>query len=658
MNPTGELLQTTVRFTPLRGRVRDTAVVHLEESNCVPALSPGDYQAISQLCAVITPTLRGRRVREDNTAGHPADIFRLLSAGGCFTVEIDTSRWLAIDVDVPSDDLVTDFVAVLVADGHHPVVFASGQHGRRHIWCHAGPTDLAAYRAMISNVHGWDDRQSIRPPGVNHRTGIAPRILWGAKTWDQAADALGRPSPQQQFSDSQIDAMVQKIAEKTRSAATARAEFSARRKRANTPQPQTESSTPVLSSHMKKLVTLGNVAAPPFCFRTGLRTHRPSCGHGGRCYASVSEALQAVFTAAVQIDGFTMASTLGYIHREGRQGLGAQIEESENRRGEHNVGKWFERSWIKAEQRVKQIPPTNASRPESLNRFANRLHTASLLTPMATSAFTVLRAFMQAARRNGTVDGFAVDVDRLNIDSGLANSTVSKAIDWLLQAGWLQSKWTTNSIYLANRWKLLIPIAQADIIQYQNTIGTNAVPNSATSDPSHDAWCRNALGKTGWYTLQVLQSRGDATAKEIGDVTGRSPDTIRRDLNQLAAHQIITRTNQKRSRSMVWSATPGQGVKIGTELENAAVRYKTVGRKQRSRLARCNRQKARGLRQKMRQSVRETRSLRAGWTKDGHVPTRAVTNLVRRHGETLAAAWDRTRYLDRLRAEHKLLAQT
>jgi hypothetical protein len=78
---------------------------------------------------------------------------------------------LAVDFDCAgADTAARQLYASLRVHGHHPVLTASGQSGRRHLLCWLDADDFALWAATAKQL-GGDVRTTIRPPLARHRNG-------------------------------------------------------------------------------------------------------------------------------------------------------------------------------------------------------------------------------------------------------------------------------------------------------------------------------------------------------------------------------------------------------------------------------------------------------------------------------------------------------
>jgi len=141
--------------------------------------------------AIVRPPGHALLLNKDNTRDRWCPIEEAVATGRPFTVEVG-SHILALDCDDPSNPpALWRFAEELGAEGVEPVVVASGQPGRLHLFARVvarSPEDLAV-RARACHL---DVRRSIRPPLAPHRLGYVPRLLQPADV-ELALHALQRP---------------------------------------------------------------------------------------------------------------------------------------------------------------------------------------------------------------------------------------------------------------------------------------------------------------------------------------------------------------------------------------------------------------------------------------------------------------------------------
>ena len=109
----------------------------------------------------------------------------LILAGDCVAVRVRPGL-LAVDFDDPDPTSADQLTAELVGAGLDPVVLASGQEGRRHVWVR---TDDLKWSDRARQLAG-DVRRVIRVPGIVHRSGKPSDLLNGT-----ALEAIERLRP-------------------------------------------------------------------------------------------------------------------------------------------------------------------------------------------------------------------------------------------------------------------------------------------------------------------------------------------------------------------------------------------------------------------------------------------------------------------------------
>ena len=647
-------------FFPIRGSVVDNgehaAIAAGTEAN-FEQLTAEEFNTVSQLSfAACKAPLNGRQVKPDNQLGNIKPLADLLSGGDVsFAIEIDP-RLLAVDIDITDFAGITSLVQSLQGDGFNPVVFASGQPGRRHVWCLMDdPQALDHYRSQIAGRSGWDDRQVIRPPGIPHRLGFQPEILWGADSWDEVSEMLtpnlaDHPSEQEMWSRHNA-AMRAAQQHNTRAAQSQNRQISDPAKAERKLLVRTNG----LSKRMRNLIATGNAANARLCFRTGTRDHHNKCStlqHTGRvsgktCYSSTSEAVQAVLTAAVQC-GWTLDRTRSELQAGN---LWRQVLQSERgRRSEFSLEKWLTLSWSKAEEFVAARPFTTPDNSQALNAVLHQAEIACALTPMPRSTIrAVFLAHIEAARTARTAVGYVAPGDTTAINASVGSrNTVFNAETWLIDNGFLELKWVTNSVKYANRWQINITKSHSDIMAH-----LNKHPDAGTfhtcDDPSHDVWRRQGLGKAVWEVSWMLRRNTQGTATQLAASTGRDVSTIRKALKKLRGLALLT--DDAAARNRVWFSHTEPTTDTARILDRQAVLLQTAGRRTRARQQQANNLMRRDmfLAACSQRATKNRESLQAGHTPEGS-PRRCLTKPVRRRGEPLSKALDRARQMDRMQA--------
>ncbi len=113
----------------------------------------------------------------DNKCDGFVPIEEAIRCGRAFSVEVE-SQILPIDCDDPAlKDDVASLASDLEALGVTPVVLASGQPGRLHLFARIqDPAIRSAFEARARRER-MDVRRSIRPPLAPHRLGLVPRLI-------------------------------------------------------------------------------------------------------------------------------------------------------------------------------------------------------------------------------------------------------------------------------------------------------------------------------------------------------------------------------------------------------------------------------------------------------------------------------------------------
>ncbi len=501
-----------------------------------------DFHAIA-FCAHVVAGIRkvGRPVTPDNQTRPAVALDRLLADGLVpLGVEVD-ERILAIDVDKPNDPAVRSFAADLIDEGLAPIVLASGRPGGRHIWTLIPDLALKARFERSARRRNWDVRKGgtvIRPPGIPHRTGAPVSILYGAGSWQEVADQL-TPSTVEVPTADEIHVQYLVRLRAARAARAAEAHV-AEAKQAPGPAPAPKSK--VLSEHISRLIERGN-HADHYCYRTGTGVHTRSCAGGhhhgrvtnSRCYDSTSEAVQAVFTAAVQL-GWHFDRTLGHIQAHGANGLWVQIEGSKANHSTDDGEAWLERSWAKAVEFVRRSPATDRANPETLAR----LFTAAIINTPFESAITraVLYGYLTIAYRRGGLAGFSAAGNEVADRAGVARNTVAAHTRKLIDLGWLRQDWATTSLELASRWSITMP-SEVDFAAVNAWSGEHRSPDPCpvgVLDPGEDLWRHGGgLGKTAWEMLWLSHHHDrELTFADYARLSGRNISTIYRVAERLA----------------------------------------------------------------------------------------------------------------------------
>lgn len=113
----------------------------------------------------------------DNRCDGFVSIEEAIRCGQAFSVEV-APQILPIDCDEPGlKGNVASLADDLEALGVTPVVLASGQPGRLHLFARIDDPTLRSAFAARARREGMDVRRSIRPPLAPHRLGLLPRLL-------------------------------------------------------------------------------------------------------------------------------------------------------------------------------------------------------------------------------------------------------------------------------------------------------------------------------------------------------------------------------------------------------------------------------------------------------------------------------------------------
>jgi hypothetical protein len=127
--------------------------------------------------AIVRPGGNALLLRPDNSRDRWVSIREAVHSGRAFTVEVDQDI-LAIDADSEELGRAAEALAAdLRAAGHHPVLLASGQPGRRHVFVRISDPDVLANFRSRATSQGLDVRTSIRPPLAPHRLGLEAKLL-------------------------------------------------------------------------------------------------------------------------------------------------------------------------------------------------------------------------------------------------------------------------------------------------------------------------------------------------------------------------------------------------------------------------------------------------------------------------------------------------
>jgi len=119
----------------------------------------------------------------DNRKQGWASLDEAILSGQAFAVEV-RDNILAVDADSPQSGAYLQDVLTpeLEAQGLHPVLVASGQHGHRHLFLRLQAPLIRTIRTQIVEDEKTRDitldvRSKIRPPLSPHRLGLQPALL-------------------------------------------------------------------------------------------------------------------------------------------------------------------------------------------------------------------------------------------------------------------------------------------------------------------------------------------------------------------------------------------------------------------------------------------------------------------------------------------------
>ncbi|WP_404387402.1 hypothetical protein [Humibacillus xanthopallidus] len=250
---------------------------------------------------------------------------------------------------------------------------------------------------------------------------------------------------------------------------------------------------------------------------------------GGSTYPTRSDALQGVALHAMQ-RGLTYEQFL------------AQVTDSRNAssswRRPHELPTAVSQAWEAARLRAEALPPIR-TREEALELIQYLQQQARRPWPGRGGAtqWVVLNAILDVALSLGRIE-FDFSLRDLAQHAGCAVDTARRALKFLAKEGWLQEVHPGSPRGLAARYRLLVPnrvLADDELVAISYT-------------SIHDYWA--AVGSSAKHIFDGLTG-GSATVNELVARSGRTPQTVRRQLQAFERDGLARRTPD-----VIWEIDP------------------------------------------------------------------------------------------------------
>lgn len=454
-----------------------------------PAVAPPTRAELARLVdAVAGPRALGLEVDGSNNGVGWAPVAELVRREACFAVVADPEV-LALDCDDPAAaPALKELGDELLAAGHRIVVVASGGYHRFHLFARLGDPVARRHAENRARAAGIDVRAGspIRPPGVRHRSGRAPELVFPG-TWLEARQSLEAP--------------------------------------------------PAIPG---RLPSAGWVL-----LRHGDRQHRYRHPDG-----TVDDSAVALAVCNMAVNASMSRAQVWRLLLDTRNAGGRSLQKRwarshlEARRWFDRTWETACRgAWRSAPIAGRSEALAELSRlREAAGRWTFTGRTAS-------SDLTVLdAAFRLAERQGGPVAALAVRA--VALESGRTTKTVMASMTRLTALGWLQrvdhhhldraASWRITEPPTACQPSHGTSAPDDHILTDHRGRGTVRILRVG---PGHDAFACGALGPGAWRVLAALEVDEDQTTRELADRCGLHPGSVRRHLQRLARAGLVETTD-------------------------------------------------------------------------------------------------------------------